>query len=421
MLAIISKIIWSITSVFLVGLGIYLSAKIKFIHIRFPTMLKCILSTKSSGDGVSPFQTLMMTLATKIGVGSIVGIAISIYYGGSGSIFWLIVSTFVITPIVFIESYLGSKYKTSDGELSTGGPHYYIKNLSKSKSLTYALFLFLAYTLGYIPIQINTIVNSSVDFINLSNVVISFILTLLLIMLIFKGTKMIINACTIIVPFMSFVYIGSGIYVLLSNASALSGLVSDILQNAFNIRSFGLGILTPIIIGIQRSVFSSEAGTGSCAISSAVSNTKKHVLQSYIQVIGIYFTNFFICGATILIILTSEYQSATISGGLELVKYAFNYHFGNLGFIILTISVILFALSTVITGYYYSESAIKYLGGKPSRLFKFFILLIIFMSGIVKSSFIWDMADILIAVMTLINISGIFALRKEVFTAIDDL
>jgi len=421
MLELINKVVWSITSVFLIGLGIYFSVKTKFVCMRMSSLLKYIRHSKSSGDGVSPFQTLMMTLATKIGVGSIVGIAISIYYGGCGTVFWLTISTFVIVPIVFIESYLGSKYKKQDGDLSIGGPHYYMENINKRRALIYAFFLFLAYSFGYIPIQFNTIVNSTLDFINLGSVEASLILMLLLILLISKGTKMIINACTIVVPVMSFIYVGAGLCVLLSNLSILSDLILEILQNAFNLKSFSFGIFTPIIIGVQRGVFSSEVGTGSCAISSAVSNTQNHILQSCIQVLGVYFTNFFICGATILIILTSDYRTINIKGGLALVNYAFNYHFGNLGLIILTISIILFALSTVITGYYYSENAIKYFKAKPNKIFKAIMAVIIFISGIVKASIIWDMADILIAVMTAINVSGIFVLRKQVFTAVDDL
>ena len=175
-----------------------------------------------------------------------------------------------------------------------------------------------------------------------------------------------------------------------------------------------------MIIGIQRGVFSTEAGIGSGAIASSTVNTDNAVGQGLIQILGIHFTTFVICTATALIILTSDYQLINFEAinGIELTQYALKYHLGDLGIIILVFSIISFAYSTIIAGYYYGESSLKYLKENISntklKLFKLLVLILIIIGSIINSSIIWNLVDIAVGIMAIINMYAIIKLKKVV-------
>lgn len=420
MFQMINSIVWAIASAFLLSSSIYFSIKLKFLQFRFPTMLKSLFSKEKSK--ISPFQTLMMVLAARIGVGSLAGVALAIYIGGVGTIFWMWVIAFFSAINCYAESVLGVTYQEKDGDVYKGGPSYYMKNGLGYKRLggIYASLVILSYIGGFIGIQSNTIVKSFQEVQSIPSVLIGAVLVLLSALIIFGGVKKIAEATSKIVPFMTIVFLGLSIVVLFGNLSQIPRILSDVLKEAFALKPFFSGFIPMVLIGMQRGLFSSEAGLGTGSIASSVASVKKPSKQGYIQMIGVYVTVLLICSATAIIILTSPYQELNLVdlNGIEITSFAFSYHFGTLGNWFVMISILFFAFSTILTGYYYVESSVKYFMKKDNPkiiiLFKILTLVIVLWGSLTSSNIIWNLIDFFVALLAIVNTYALIKLRKVV-------
>jgi len=362
-----------------------------------------------------------MTLAAQIGVGSIAGVSLAIYLGGPGTIFWMWVSGIIASVNSLVESMLGVLYQEKDyNKVYKGGPSYYIKKGLKSSKLAmlYAVIIILAYIIGFITIQSNTIVNVTSSYID--KYIILAILCITSGYIILKDVKCIAKFSSIIVPIMGIIYILFGLYVFSNNINILGNILMIIIKSAFNLKTGIIGFITSIVLGIQRGIFACESGIGTSAISSATTNEKPKK-EGIIQALGVHFTILVICTITSFIILCSDYQVLDIinPNGIEITSYAFTYHAGNVGNIILIIITILFAYSTIISGYYYGESNLKYIfnniSNKKLNIFKFITLILLFIGGIISPTIIWNFVDTLVAFLAIINIYSIYNLFKYVF------
>ncbi len=420
MFQMINSIVWAIASAFLLSSSIYFSIKLKFLQFRFPTMLKSLFSKEKSK--ISPFQTLMMVLAARIGVGSLAGVALAIYIGGVGTIFWMWVIAFFSAINCYAESVLGVTYQEKDGDVYKGGPSYYMKNGLGYKRLggIYASLVILSYIGGFIGIQSNTIVKSFQEVQSIPSVFIGGVLVLLSALIIFGGVKKIAEATSKIVPFMTIIFLGLSIVVLFGNMSQIPRILSDVLKEAFALKPFFSGFIPMVLIGMQRGLFSSEAGLGTGSIASSVASVKKPSKQGYIQMIGVYVTVLLICSATAIIILTSPYQELNLVdlNGIEITSFAFSYHFGTLGNWFVMISILFFAFSTILTGYYYVESSVKYFMKKDNPkiiiLFKILTLVIVLWGSLTSSNIIWNLIDFFVALLAIVNTYALMKLRKVV-------
>ncbi len=420
MIEIVNKFLWGIATIFLIGSGIYFTSKLHFIQFKFKEMFHGFKG-KSHGK-ISPFQTLMMATAARIGVGSLAGVALAIYFGGLGSIFWLWLSAIITAPNAFVESCLGVIYREKDGAYYKGGPAYYIdKGLGKKKlAKLYAILIIVAYILGFLTIQANTITKSITTRIDINPFVVGIIIAILAGGIIIKGVKGIADATSKLVPVMGLGYLLVALIIVFMNIEMIPSIFASIIKDAFQLKSAGVGILTSLLIGVQRGIFSSEAGLGSGAIASATSDTNNPVGQGLIQILGIYFTSLVVCTSTALIILTSNYQHLALTdiNGIEITQYALQYHLGSIGEWILILAIVLFAFSTVITGYYYGESNLQYLypKHKPKHIFflKVITLLLLIYGSVASANFLWKMVDIFVACMAIINIYAIFGMRKDI-------
>lgn len=420
MIVIINKILWGIATIFLIGSGLYFTFKLKFIQFKFREMFHGFKG-KEKGK-ISPFQTLMMATAARIGVGSLAGVALAIYVGGLGTIFWLWISALITAPNAFVESCLGVIYREKDGEYYKGGPAYYIdKGLGKKRlAKIYALLIIAAYILGFLTIQANTITKSLTTKIPFSPLVIGIIIAIFSGAIIIKGVKGIAEATGKLVPIMGLGYLLISLWIIFNNLSAIPTIFLQIIKEAFNFKAFGVGVLTSFIIGVQRGIFSSEAGLGSGAIASATSDTNNPVGQGLIQILGIYFTSLVVCTSTAFIILTSNYQNLVLTdvNGIEITQYALQYHLGSWGEWVLIAAIVLFAFSTIITGYYYGESNLEYLYPKTNKkhllLLKIGTLLLLVYGSIASADFLWKLIDIFVALMAIINIYALIGMRKDI-------
>lgn len=417
---IINKYIWFIAIIMLFGGGIYFSYKLNFLQLRIFKIIKYLFTNKNSKGDISTFESVSMTLAAQIGVGSIAGVSLAIYLGGPGTIFWMWVSGIITSINSYVESVLGVLFQEKDyNKVYKGGPSYYIKKGLNNNKLAYlyAFLIIISYIVGFITIQSNTIVNVTSTYIDKYLVLI--ILSIISSYIIFKDVKSIAKFSSIIVPVMGLIYLVVGILIIYNNLDKLGNVLSLIINSAFNIKSGLIGFITPIIIGIQRGIFACESGIGTSAIAASTTNEKPKK-EGYIQTLGVYFTILVICTITAFIILLSDYQTLNIisPNGIEITTYAFNYHLGSIGKYILCLVTILFAYSTIISGYYYGESSLKFLINRCSKIilfiFKLLTIILLFIGGLIKPSIIWNIVDTLVALLAIINIYSIYKLFKYV-------
>ena len=422
MLETINKISWAIATIFIVFSGLYFTFKLKGVQFRFKKMFKSLFKNDET-SGIKSYQTLMMVLAGRIGVGSIAGVALAIYLGGIGSIFWMWIIAFIGASNSFVETALGIMYKEKDeGNIYKGGPSYYIKKGLNNKFLggLYAIIVIFSYVGGFLSIQSNTITKSINQITTVSPVIIGIIISIVTAFIIFGGIKRIANTASKIVPFMTIGYVLIAIYICIVNIDTIPNIFLSIIKDAFNLKPFLGGFLGTLVIGVQRGIFSNEAGLGTGAIASSTVETTDASSQGYLQMIGVYITTLIICTSTAVIILTSPYQNLILNdvNGIEITQYAFTYHLGNIGNYLVFISIILFSFTTILTGYYDGESSLKYFFKKPKKRYILYLklgtIIILFMGCMISSTTIWAFVDILVAIEAIINIYALIMLRKDV-------
>ncbi len=422
MIEITNKIFWATATFFIIISSVYFTLKLNFVQFHFKRMLKNLFK-KTKTNGIKPYQTLMMVLAGRIGVGSIAGVALAIYLGGIGSIFWMWIIGFLSATNSFVETVLGNMYKEKDEEnIYKGGPSYYIKNGLGYKKLggLYALIIIVSYVFGFLSIQSNTITKSINQVIDINPVIIGIIIVIITYIIIFGGIKKIAATTSKLVPFMTIGYIAIAIYICIININLIPDILLSIIKAAFKLRPFFSGFLATLIIGVQRGIFSNEAGLGTGAIASSTVESNDSIGQGYLQMLGVYITTMLICTSTAIIILTSPYSSINVldMNGIEITQFAFRYHLGNIGDYLIILSIILFSFSTILTGYYDGEASLKYFFNNIKKsyllILKLSTLVILFFGCIISSQLLWDIVDIMVAIQALINIYSLIMLRKVV-------
>lgn len=422
MLEYFNKILWAIATSLIIISGIYFSLNLRFVQFRFKQMFKNLFNKNTKEEGITPIQSFLMTLGSRIGVGSIAGVSLAIYLGGVGSIFWMWVSAFLAASNTFCETVLGIIYRKKDGKEYKGGPSYYIKYGLGRPFLggIYAIMIITSYVFGFVGIQGNTITKSLQSMINIPSYIIGIILITITSLIIFGGLKKIAEFSEKLVPFMTILYLSIAVFISIKNIKILPNIFLSIFTEAFNIKAVGFGFLSTLIIGIQRGIFSNEAGLGTGSITSSTSSTDSPVSQGYIQMLGIYVTTLLICTATAIIVMTSNYDALTFMdiNGIELTQNAFRYHLGSFGDILLFVSILLFSFTTILTGYYDGESSLKYFCDKTSMkyliMLKIISLMVLFLGCVSSSTTIWTFVDIFTALLALINIYALFKLKKDV-------
>lgn len=415
----INKTIWVIAISLILINSIYYSIILKFPQFRLLNIIKS-LKKQSKNQKISPLDTLIMALSSKIGVGSLAGVAIAISYGGVGSIFWMWISTFFLAIITYLENSLSIIYKEKDNNLQKSGPSYYIKKGLNKKvlSITYSILIIITYIFLFTSIQTNTITTLTTEIYNIDKILISLIITVLAGIIIVKGIKTISNICNKIFPLMMIIFIILGFLIVMSNINDISLLFNQIIIEAFNQKSISGGIIYTIIIALQKSVFANESGAGTSAIISGTTDNNDYKLQGNLGIIQTYFINFVVLTITALIIGLTDFTSIQVINGIELTKFAFFYHLGAFGETMLLIILFLFSFSTIITIYYYGENSLKFLttNKQSIKILKIFTLLALFIGGIIKASIIWNFIDIFLGLLTIINMYAIYKLRNTIIS-----
>ena len=390
------NVIWTVVIIFLSYLGVTLSRRIKFNNLNIKK-----LSNQIDKDG------LFMSLGTKIGVGSIIGTASCILIGGAGSLFWIWLFTLIFSSIIYAESYLGNKYKDKNRNIS--GPYFYIKKglNKKSLSLLITVLLIITYSHFFLMIQTNTIIE-----ILKNNIFVIIITIFLLLLTAILNIKEILQVLNKVVPIMCIIYIFIGLFIIFKNLNEVLFITKNILINAFTYK----GITVGLIVGIKRSIFQSELLVGTTSIASGISD-KNSSNVAYTQILGMYFISFIICTLTAYIILIYKENSiVSFTSYNELLISVFNYHLGNFGTFILTIEIILFSVTTILSGFYMGTSLIMYF--TKNNFLKIIIKITMLSSSIIglliQNNIIWLLIDTILFIIIILNGYAVYKLKGEV-------
>lgn len=405
------SILWYLASLLILYLAIKNTLKYQFIQLNIKEIIKGIKS--KSNNNISPLSSLCISLAAKIGVGSLSGIALAIYFGGIGTIFWIIVISLLTAINTYLECILGIKYRERINNILIGGPSYYIKKcLNNHKlSLLYSILIIISYGILFLSIQSNTIITVT-NYFNINNYLVIFLLFITILLIIIKGLNGISKVNSILVPLMLFIYLIIGIIIVINNYQTIPSILLKVIKEAFKLKS----IIPVFLIGMQRAIFITESSIGTSAISASTCDNNPSK-QGMLEVFGIYITVFIVCITTFLIIVTSNYHINNFNNinGIEIVLYSFNYHFGEYGSLILSIITIMFALSTIISSYFLGESNLLNITKNKiiNIIYKIIFMLVIIISCYIKPNILWNLTDFFVALLVIINVYAILKITTN--------
>lgn len=427
----INDFLWTyILIALLLILGIYFSFKTKFVQFRYiKEMFRLLgdgISSKKDGS-VSSFQAFCISTASRVGTGNLAGIAIAISIGGPGAIFWMWLIAFIGSASSFVESTLAQIYKQKNDDGSfKGGPAYYIeKGLNKKwMGILFSILITITFGLIFNSVQSNTITLAFNNAFGTGRLIVGIVLTLITMFAIFGGVHRIAKISEFLVPIMALAYIAVAIFTLIINITEIPSVIKLIFENAFGIKEFAGGTLgATMLMGIKRGLFSNEAGMGSSPNAAATADVTHPVKQGLIQTLGVFTDTILICSCTAFIILLSgiDFTDTSISG-IQITQKALSAQVGSWGNYFIAICILLFAFSSIVGNYYYGESNIEFLTEKKSYLFvyRIFVVFMVFFGSIAEVEVVWNLADVFMGLMAIINLVAITLLSKQAFLALQD-
>lgn len=426
----VNDFLWTyILIALLLVIGIVFSVKSKFVQFRYIKEMFKLLGEGTSKNGdkneVSSFQAFCISTASRVGTGNLAGIAIAISIGGPGAIFWMWVIALIGSASSFVESTLAQIYKVKDKSGAfRGGPAYYMEKALNKKWLGVIFSILITITFGLIfnSVQSNTITSALNQAFSVNKTVIAVVLTVLTAIIIFGGIQRIAKFTEIIVPIMAGSYILISLFVVITNFDKLPSMFSLIFENAFGLKeAVGGGIGAALLQGIKRGLFSNEAGMGSAPNAAATATVSHPVKQGLIQTLGVFTDTILICSCTAFIILLSDIDLSS-GTGIEITQLALSSHVGSWGSTFIAICVLLFAFSSIIGNYYYGESNIEFLTDKKiyMSLYRLCVIGMVFFGCLSSIDIVWNLADVFMGLMAILNLITIIFISKFAFRALDD-
>lgn len=413
--------------------GLFFTFRTKFVQFRLlPQQFRSLKEKPDGNKGVSAFQALMVSTASRVGTGNIIGVATALCLGGFGSVFWMWLIAIIGAGSAFIESTLAQIYKKRGNNGFIGGPSYYIEAGLKSRTLAviFSIFLIVTYGVGFNMLASYNLQStfSVYSFYNASYTpwIIGAVLALIVCYCLMGGGKRIARVTGILVPIMGVAYIGVALVITLINIPALPSILGKIFSEAFDVRAiFGGFSGSCVMYGIKRGLFSNEAGVGSAPNASATADVAHPVKQGLVQVLSVFIDTLLVCSATAFMCMASGVEPSAELAGAPYVQAALSKTLGDFGPIFITVAMILFAFTTLIGNLYYVDQCIVHLLKKdPSKLVKRILYvvwsLIILLGAGLSADLLWGIADITMGAMTIINIPVILLLHKDAIIALKD-
>ncbi|MBQ7535896.1 MAG: alanine:cation symporter family protein [Stomatobaculum sp.] len=420
--------------VLLLALGLFFTVKFGFLQIRMFLESFRVVGEKPEKEGsVSSFQALMVSTASRVGTGNIVGVSTALCLGGFGSVFWMWIIAFIGGASAFVESTLAQVYKRKRPDGSCyGGPSYYIEAALKSRTLgfIFAISMLLTYAGGFNMLCAYNLQStfSAYSFYDpkLSPIIIGAILALIFGYCLLGGDDRIVKTASTLVPIMGVLYVLAAILVVVLNARLIPTVFGRIFSEAFDFQAiFGGFSGSCLMYGIKRGLYSNEAGCGSAPNAAASAMVSHPVKQGLVQMLSVFIDTLLLCTATALMCLCSGVEPAEELAGAPYVQEALRAALGPVGPIFITVSMLMFAFTTLIGNFYYMDNLLIYMHkGIPSEKFMFWFRIagtvVVFAGAIASMGLLWDLADVLMGVMAIINLPVIVILHPIALKALKD-
>lgn len=427
----------SLLVIILVPAGIYFTLRTKFLPFRlFPEMLRVTVENRSSSetDGISGVQALIVSTATRVGMGNLVGVVSAISAGGAGAVFWMWLIALLGSSTAFAEATLAQIYKEKDPLYGgyRGGPAYYIHALfitkrgSKRKKSVIAVLFALSSLLCWCGISqvIGNSVSSAFD--NAFHIppLYSTIVLVALAAVIVLRKNATVKVLDIIVPVMAALYLIITIFIIVTNITQLPSVFARIFEEAFGFRQVAAGGFGAVLMnGVKRGLFSNEAGSGSAPCAAAAADISHPTKEGLLQSLGVFIDTLVICSCTAMIMLLAPVELTNGLEGMNLLQTAMQYHLGEFGVVFIAVILWLFSFSTFIGILFYARSNVAYLFGdkwKYQTMYKILALVMLFIGGLAAYSFVWDLGDVGIGLMTIFNMIALVPLAKEAVGSLKD-
>jgi len=428
-----SNALWSYLLIYtLIPVGLYFTWKLRFTQFRdIGHMLKLItegvVKTDKDGEHISSFGAFTISSASRVGTGNLAGVAIAIYMGGAGAVFWMWMLALVGAASSMIENTLAQAYKLKNGDGTyRGGPAYYMQQGlgSKGMGIAFSILITISFGLIFNSVQANTIVHAFDGAFEINPLIVTLVLAALTGVIIFGGLKRIVTITQVIFPAMAGIYLVAAFIIVGLNITELPAVFGHIFAQAFGVEQAASGGFAFMVMqGIKRGLFSNEAGMGSTPNAGATAEVSHPVKQGYIQTLGVFVDTLIISTATAFVILvTNVHVEGSDVNGIQLTQLAVSSSFGDWGGIFVAFIVLLFSFSSIIGNYYYGESNIEYMSGSRLALniFRVLVIFMVVVGGVAKLQNIWNLADVFMGLMALMNIIALILLRKVAFRLYED-
>lgn len=419
-----SDFIWKYLFYILIGLGLFFTIRFGFIQFRYFIEMFRIVGEKPEGNkGVSSMQAFFISAASRVGTGNLTGVALAIATGGPGAVFWMWVVAAVGMASSFVESTLAQLYKVRDGEDFRGGPAYYIQKGLGARwlGIVFAVLITVSFGLIFNAVQTNTIAGALDGAFHVNKIVVAIVLAVLTAFIIFGGLKRVVAVSQLIVPVMAGIYILIALFVVITNITAFPGVIATIVKNALGFEQVvGGGIGGIIVIGAQRGLFSNEAGMGSAPNAAATAHVSHPAKQGFIQTLGVFFDTFIVCTSTAFIILL--YSVTPKGDGIQVTQAALNHHIGGWAPTFIAVAMFLFAFSSVVGNYYYGETNIEFIKTSKTwlNIYRIAVIAMVVYGSLSGFQIVWDMADLFMGIMALINLIVIALLSNVAYKVYKD-
>lgn len=423
----------SLLVLILIPAGIFFTVRLRGVQVRMiPEMIRITKNDEKGGTSISGVQSLIVSTATRVGMGNLVGVVAAISVGGAGAVFWMWISAILGAATSFAESVLAQKYKEEDPLYGgyRGGPAYYIhafftKKSGRKKSVIAILFAIsgLICWCGISQVISNSVASAFENAFNIPAIYTTVILVILSGIIVLRKNAT-VKVLDILVPIMASLYFIITVVLIIKNITLLPSVFSRIIAEAFGFKQVAAGGFGAVLMnGIKRGLFSNEAGSGSAPCAAAAADAEHPAKVGLLQALGVFIDTLIICSCTALIILLVPESAVEGLAGMNLLQGAMNHHLGYFGVVFIAIILWLFSFSTFIGVLFYARSNVAYLFGDnwlSQNIYKVLCLVMLFIGGLAAYYFVWDLGDFGIALMTIFNMVALIPMSGEAAEILKD-
>jgi AGCS family alanine or glycine:cation symporter len=415
--------------------GIWFTCRTRLLPVRlFRDMIAAVCEKKQGRDGLSSFQTLVISTATRVGMGNLVGVVAAVSAGGAGAVFWMWVTAILGASTSFIESTLAQKYRQPDPLYGgwRGGPAYYLHVLAErrrgkklKRSVVAALFAVsgLICWCGISQVISNSVSSAFENAFHIPPLTTTLVLTAIAAVIVLRKNAT-VKSLDVMVPIMAVCYFVITVGVVLFNLPKLPAVFGRIFAEAFGLRQAVAGGFGAVLMnGVKRGLFSNEAGSGSAPCAAAAAECDDPVKMGFVQALGVLIDTVVICSCTAFLMLLVPQEITEGLAGMDLLQTALQYHLGGFGVVFIAATLALFSFSTFLGVLYYARGNVAYLCGDnwwSQTVYKLIALVMLVIGGMQAYTVVWDLGDVGIGLMTIFNMIALVPMAKEALAALND-